>query len=134
MLELIFGKGLLLHKQKRYSDAVEAFSKAIALNFSHHESYWRRGAAKLPLKDLAGASLDCAEALKLNPRDAQAYTLMGLIKIELKDYEAAIEEFKLALALDPSLNLPRVYLALAMTDMDEAPAAIPILEPILGTA
>ncbi len=104
--EELFQKGCILVKAKKFPEAVEMLSDAIATNGDEGEFYaWRAAARFFASKDRqvgqAEAARDLEQALKKNPRCAQAYFFEGQIAKLLGDQKKALASLKKTLDLQP---------------------------------
>lgn len=91
--------------QKKYQEAVECYSTAIALcpsGPSSHVYYSNRSAALCYLERYAEAERDAEISMELNPNYGKAYARLGLSRFFLEDYEGAVDAYNTALQLDPN--------------------------------
>ena len=82
--------------------AIDAYTKAIALDPTYATAYYNRGRARHDLGRDRAALADYDQAIKLTPTDAVAYNNRGIVKHCLNQYEAALADFDQAIALDPT--------------------------------
>ena len=94
-------QGLMLLKEKRFTDAIEAFSNAIDADVDASEPYNNRGVCRFFTGDLKGAISDYTQALELNPDYAEAYKNRGGARFYNKDYERSIQDYTRALEIAP---------------------------------
>jgi len=76
-----------------------------ALSFSSDrlsKVYFRRGNAKIGLKDYKGAITDYTEAIEINSRNAKIYYNRGFAKYETLDYWGSISDFNYAIRESPN--------------------------------
>ena len=123
----------ILYEFHKLDDAIDACSKAIALNLKDVAAYDQR-ALSLDAKDDAvheGSALkDVDSAIALDASNAWSYSERCELKLELKQYDAAIPDCDRALRLDPSsgwtwyqrgkLALEKADFASADTDFGKA--------------
>jgi len=94
-------QGLMLLKEKRFGQAIEAFSKAIDADLDTAEPYNNRGVCRFFTGDLKGAIADYTRALELNTNYAEAYKNRGGAWFYKKDYARAIQDYTHALDIVP---------------------------------
>lgn len=63
--------------RKRYSEAIAAYTKAIALEGSNHVYYSNRAAAHSSNGDHASAVNDAQKAIELDPSFIKGYSRLG---------------------------------------------------------
>jgi curved DNA-binding protein CbpA len=102
----LFQRGCILVKAKRFPEAVEVLSQAIALNPDEGEFYAWRGVGYFfsmpdPRQGRAEAERDLATALKKNPNCAQAYYFYGQFAKLLGDTAGALKHFRKTLEIQP---------------------------------
>ena len=86
----------LMMNYGKYSEAVEAFDKAIKYDKNNYEAYYLRGCAKINAKQYKAAIIDFEKAIELKPDYADAYFNIGKTYYLLNDEEKACEYYKLA--------------------------------------
>jgi tetratricopeptide (TPR) repeat protein len=84
----------------RYTEAIIAYSQAIAFDPDCAPAYARRGSAYCHLGEYEQAIADCDRALALDPHDALAYNNRGQAYDCLRQYLSAIADYDRALALN----------------------------------
>jgi curved DNA-binding protein CbpA len=104
--EDLFQKGCIQVKAKRYPDAMETLTDAIATNPEEGEFYAWRGIARFYAaadrrQGKAEADRDIALALKKNPRCAPAFFFQGQMARVLGEVKAAERFFKQVLDIQP---------------------------------
>lgn len=87
-------------KQKKYKEAVDCYSRSIALSPTA-VAYANRAMAYLKLKRFQDAEDDCTEALNLDDRYIKAYSRRSTARKELRKYKESIEDSEFALRLEP---------------------------------
>ena len=96
-----FEIGLQKQNDKKYSEAIENYSKAIELDSNFAYAYINRGVAYKLLGYLDKAIEDFSKAIELEPKDADTYYNRGLIyKIQDK-LDLAIADYDKAIELNP---------------------------------
>ncbi|MBI5892053.1 MAG: tetratricopeptide repeat protein [Deltaproteobacteria bacterium] len=98
-------KGYQHALNKEYDDAIETFTKAIALDPNLAQAYRNRGVAYDKKGHLDKAIEDLSKAIILNSNDAAFYANRGTIYNKKGYSDMAIEDFNKAIALDPNLAL-----------------------------
>jgi tetratricopeptide (TPR) repeat protein len=94
--------------QKRYDQAIEAFSRAIALAPSDPDTYVLRGSAFAKKKAYLTALRDYTEALKLNPKYAWAYhnrADLYRLRHQSADYDRSLDDYNQCLKCNPQYAL-----------------------------
>jgi tetratricopeptide (TPR) repeat protein len=122
-------RGRILHRRKRYEDALTAYDAALKLGLDDRELERLRAEALLALS--RGTEAIAAFNRYLDPAapDPDAYRRRGFERARMADSAGALADYTLALALDPNSPSTRarrgwVYLGeaskLALRDFDEA--------------
>lgn len=109
-----FQKGLLLSQERRYQEAMEAFSKAIEARPDHAEAYNNRAALWFYKKEYAKAVDDYSRAIDLNPNSADFYNNRGAAWLQGRAWEKAQRDFEQALELDPGFVEARNNLGMVL--------------------
>ncbi len=99
-----FSVGYLHSLQKKHGEAIDAYSKSIALNPNVAVTYNNRGAARNELGLYEDASNDCNQAINIDSVYAPAYINRGVAKSALGQYESAIADYDNAIHLDSNLT------------------------------
>ncbi|KAG1866403.1 hypothetical protein C8R48DRAFT_704979 [Suillus tomentosus] len=87
---------------KKYDEAIDAYTKAIALDSVNPVYYSNRAAAYASKGDHASAILDSEKAIEVDPKFVKAYSRLGHAQYTLGDYKAAAAAFKKGIELDPT--------------------------------
>ncbi|KAG2155484.1 TPR-like protein [Suillus clintonianus] len=87
---------------KKYDEAIDAYTKAIALDTINPVYYSNRAAAYASKGDHASAILDSEKAIEVDPKFVKAYSRLGHAQYTLGDYKAAAAAFKKGVELDPT--------------------------------
>ena len=98
-----FAEGNTLFLDKKYTEAIEAFGKALAENAQDIKSYRNRGIVYQHLNDYHKAIEDFDRALALDTQDAITLNQRGVVYFQLQDSQKAIADFTKALTIDPKL-------------------------------
>jgi tetratricopeptide (TPR) repeat protein/predicted Ser/Thr protein kinase len=88
--------GDVLFCLQRYPDAIDHYSRALALDPGDSAAQCNRGLAHHALKDAPAALEDFNRALALNPKFARAYNCRGIAWFERRDFDRALEDFERA--------------------------------------
>ena len=88
--------------EKKYSEAIENYSKAIELNPEFAEAYNNRGNTYYAQGNLNQAISDYNKVIELNPISSMAYNARGNAYSSRGDISQAIADYKKALELDPN--------------------------------
>nr|XP_009416278.1 PREDICTED: RNA polymerase II-associated protein 3 isoform X1 [Musa acuminata subsp. malaccensis] len=88
-------------KQKRFLEAIECYSRSIALSPTS-VAFANRAMAYLKLRRFEEAENDCTEALNLDDRYVKAYSRRATARKELGKLKASLEDADFAVRLDPN--------------------------------
>lgn len=101
--EQFFDKALALHFKKDYGNALEAYTKAIAMKPNFPYAYLNRGSAYASLGKYQLAINNFNQALALHPKSEQpAYYNRGNSYLAIGKYQLAIADYDKAIALAPN--------------------------------
>lgn len=105
-IELVKQKGNELYNQKKYEDAIKAYTKALEFD-PQHKKYnslilVNRALCYEKIKKYYEALNDSNLSVKLNPNYARGYIKRANIYIQLKNFKAAIDDYDKAKKVDPS--------------------------------
>ncbi|CAH9145030.1 unnamed protein product [Cuscuta epithymum] len=89
-----------LFKKKRFNEAIDCYSRSIALSPTA-VAYANRAMAYLKIKRFQEAENDCTEALNLDDRYIKAYCRRSTARKELGKLRESIEDANIALRLEP---------------------------------
>ncbi len=90
------------HFMKRaYKQAIEAYSRAIALNPQDAVAHNNRGLSYAQLKGLDRAIEDYTRAIEIHPRYASAYKNRAWIYAQQRNYQQALADYTRALEINP---------------------------------
>ncbi|XP_074565294.1 uncharacterized protein LOC141821825 [Curcuma longa] len=90
-------------KQKKFSEAIDCYSRSIVLSPTS-VAFANRAMAYLKLKRYEEAESDCTEALNLDDRYVKAYSRRATARKELGKLKAALEDADFAVRLEPNNN------------------------------
>ena len=79
---------------RKYTEALEDFNKAAALDPYSPDIFNYRGMTKYYMNDYPGALIDFNKAIELQPDYAEAYNLRGIVKGELNDDKGACADWE----------------------------------------
>lgn len=96
-----FSRGIRLLQERRFADAVAAFSLTIEADAGNARAYNNRGVCHFYLGDLDRAITDYTDAIRLDPAFAEAYKNRGGAWFYKKAYQDALADYSQALALEP---------------------------------
>ncbi|KMZ59505.1 Serine/threonine-protein phosphatase 5 [Zostera marina] len=96
-------------KKNKFSEAIECYSRSIALSPTS-VAFANRAMAYLKIKKYEGAENDCTEALNLDDRYVKAYSRRATARKELGRFKESIEDSEFALRLEPNnQELKKLY-------------------------
>ncbi|KAH7332406.1 hypothetical protein KP509_20G085400 [Ceratopteris richardii] len=87
-------------KEKKYVQAIECYSRSIALQPSA-VSYANRAMAYIKIRRFKEAEADCTEAIGFDDRYVKAYSRRSTSRKELGDFLGAVSDAEFALRLEP---------------------------------
>ncbi|KAJ1985368.1 Small glutamine-rich tetratricopeptide repeat-containing protein 2 [Dimargaris verticillata] len=91
---------------KQFEEAVEFYTKAIAINSQNPIYYANRSAAYSQQGDYSRSVDDANEAIKVDPTYSKAYSRLGHGYFGLEQYDLAVKAYDKGLELDPNnLNM-----------------------------
>lgn len=92
--------GLVQSRLGMTSNALVAFSQAIALEPTNVIAFFSSGDTRLQLQDFKGAQIAFERATELSPSNARAFLGRGLCRYGLRDFRGAEADFTRAIVLD----------------------------------
>ena len=106
--------GVSLARLGRYTEAIEYYDRAIAVEPNFAEVYNNKGNALREVGEVKEAVKIIQRAIKLNPTYVEAYYNLGLVYQKSGDNERAIKNYTKSIALKPTyidahFNLARAY-------------------------
>ncbi|OQP49797.1 hypothetical protein A4H97_28330 [Niastella yeongjuensis] len=102
--------GYTLTDEKKYYEAIDAYSKAIDLIPTFYEAIDNMAFCKMDLGLWADAIEDFQESLEVSPNSMLAVFSIGECYFKMGDYRKAKEQFEQAIDIDPTHQLPRDFL------------------------
>jgi tetratricopeptide (TPR) repeat protein len=130
--ELYVTLGLTYWDQNDYTDALEAFQRAVRVGPASAEAHNWLGVATLERGDLSGAIAEFRKAISLDPKYARAYANLGSALVKNGELAKAITVFQQALSLEPNNMAAHMNLAVALREKGDAPGAIRHLRLVAG--
>lgn len=118
-----FEQGLVLLSRQSYGPAIDQFSKALAENPQHWQSYFRRGVARSNLGQHREAIEDYTKAIELHPGDATCYFYRSYAYSRVRDGVLGLQDADQALKLgctDPLLLFARALALQTLGRFNEA--------------
>lgn len=94
-----YDKGNSLVDQKKYNDAIIAFTKCVETEPSHAACYLGRAIAYEAISDYKEAILDYDRIIDLRPEDALIYFYRGEAYAQIGDTQQQIDNYKIAAQL-----------------------------------
>ena len=98
---VVKGLGNSYADRGNYSEAIDAYTKAIRINPKNESAYISQGVALCDLHEHELAILDYTKAIELNPENDTAYFNRGFSLSELQKHELAILDYTKAIELNP---------------------------------
>ena len=97
----IYGyKGFSLHRQGKYEEAINSYTKAIELNPKSVAMFYNwRAEPKIEIGDYVGAEEDIKHAIELEPNFCNHYCALADLKIDLEQYQEALLNINKAIDL-----------------------------------
>jgi len=106
--------GAHLMLQKKYTNAIQIFNKAIEMYPRFSSAYHNRGTSYYAIKMKKEAFLDLHTALGLDPMRASTHNSVGDIFFDLKEYNKALSHFNKSIKLNPTNYVPYYSIGLIM--------------------
>lgn len=106
-----YDEGIKLKDQKKYTEAVTSFKKAIALNANYKEALYHAGWCSVELKNYNEALTLLQKAKTLWPNEPKVYLEMGYAYENLKKNTEAKDNYNKCISLKPDYALGYKYLA-----------------------
>src|SRR5579863_6469305 len=103
--------GNVMLAQKKYDDALVAFSKAIAIKPNDPNAYMNRGAVYIFMKQDDAAEKDFKKAVELDPKSLAAYANLAGYYLYKQDVKKAEDVYKDEMASNPDSPVPYLRLA-----------------------
>ncbi len=94
-------RSTILHRMKRYSEAVEDDTRAIELEPDNAKYYYSRGVTLHEMEEFEQALMDKTKAIELAPSSAKYYEQRGVTLHEMGEFERALTDKTKAIELEP---------------------------------
>lgn len=101
--EVLKEEGNQAFKEKRYKDAVDIFTRCIALNDGDHVYYSNLAAALIELEQYDMAAARARECIRIHPEWAKGYVRLGIALLRQSNVESA-HVLKKAKVLEPDMQ------------------------------
>ena len=105
-LTTLLNEGSILVNQSKYNQAIDIFSKAIALDPSWAEAWNKRATVFYLSGNFEKSQKDIDKVLELEERHFGALAGQGLVNIQLKNYNKAIKSYEKAKEIYPTMKSP----------------------------
>lgn len=105
-----YNTGLRLTDEKKYTEAIDAYSKAIDLFPEFFEAIDNRAFCKMDLGLWSDAIEDFEASLEVNPGSLLAEFSIGECYLRLGDYKKSKMQFEKAVVIDPDHQLSKDFL------------------------
>lgn len=96
-----FNKGIKFYGQRKFDEAVAAFTSAIEMNGADFTFYNNRGLAHYASKNYDAAILDFNRAVEINPNDSLIYNNRGVAYEDKGEIGQALLDYRKAVEIDP---------------------------------
>jgi len=106
-------RGMLLQRQKKYSEAILDFTRALELNGNYYVAYTNRGFCLLNDGRPESAEADFTKSLQINSRQPSVYSLRATARKAQNNLTGALADNRAALKLTP--RNPQAHADLAFT-------------------
>lgn len=116
--------GNSLNSAVRYTEALEAYNKAVAADPYAVEAYNGLGVAYLSLNRNSDALTALRKALSLDPQSAWTRSNLGMAYLEAKMYKEAADELNAAIRIMPELAVAHFNLGIAYTKLEKYKSAV----------
>ena len=119
-------------ERARFSEAIDAYKKGLAINPNHPATLANLGVALYQLGRFGEAQQQFEKALSVNPDDAATTYLLGATYLQSGDQQKAEELFKKALEIDATLPEAHFGLGTLYAMQNKKDAAIKEFETFLA--
>jgi Tfp pilus assembly protein PilF len=106
-------RGLFLHRQEKYQEAMNDFNKALELDKNFAIAYANRGHTEQAIGNLADAEKDFSKAISLDSSAALFCSLRGTCRLSQGNAAGAAEDYMQAIRLAPQAPVPLADLGFA---------------------
>lgn len=101
----LINQGNTLAQQKKYSDAIECYGKAVSIGMETDKAYLNWGNTLNLMGKKKDAIQKYTEAIQTNPNYAQPYLNWGVVLWEQNKYGEALEKFQKVVEIQPEGEL-----------------------------
>lgn len=105
---------------KRFTDAISAYTQAIALDPSNAVYYGNRAAAYASAEKHDDAVADAKRAVEINPNYAKGYSRLGASMYAMGRWEEAVQAYEQAIRIEPENAATKSSLDAARRQSDKA--------------
>lgn len=123
--------GVCQFNQKKFEEAVQAFSTCIKQDDKHVFAFHDRGSANRELGKLSEAISDYQKATELNPKFALGWNNLGTAYRKKGDFKLAVQAYQKATQLESSNYLYWNNLGFAQSEGNELDAAIQSFQKVI---
>ena len=109
-LTLMLTEGSNLVNNRKFSKAINIFTKIIELDPSWAEAWNKRATVMYMIGEFKKSQYDINKVLELEKRHFGALAGQGLVNIELKNYEKAIKSYENAQKIYPLMKSPSIMI------------------------
>jgi tetratricopeptide (TPR) repeat protein len=117
-------RGAAYQDEKRYTEAIADFTKAVELKPDYAEPYNNRAVIFTDENKYPQALDDLNKAIAAKPRYAEAYSNRGIVFMQAKKYDEALSDYSKAIELNPSFTEAYVNRANILRDMKKFDQAL----------
>ena len=100
-----YRQGFEYFSKGNYAEAVNSYSRSIALDANYAQSYVDRAGIYVMLNQMEKALFDCEKGIMLMPNNSAAYCNRGLIYASQGKHKEAVEDFSTSIRLNPGFGL-----------------------------
>jgi len=120
----LFDNGVLAFKQGKYQQAVDEFSKLIALAPDNADAYKNRGVSRMKQEKFDLAIEDFEKAKELFPELNGLHSNLGVAWFYKKEYQKAIENYDIEIQMAPENHVAYFNRALCLAELDRNKEAL----------
>src|ERR1019366_3681993 len=124
---LLFVLGMILRRQERFDEALDAFTESLHLMPSFAETHSQLSYLFYRTDDSDYALSEARTALSMDPGNAEAYRYLGLALYADGHYDAALNAFAKSLEREP--ENADVYFDMGIAERDKGDLRLPPLPP-----
>lgn len=103
-------EGNVKFQEQNFTEAIEAYKRAISLDKKSYKAYHNLGNVQYLLQDYTNALKNFDKAIALNPKDAEPYQTRGAAYIALQKYDEAKKDLEKSIQLNPKSALAFFHL------------------------